>query len=74
MGALGSKRQAQCHRGHHLTGENTAPASNGGRRCKACNQAMSQAHNWRVRSGVLLSPAQLTALADEKYAVLARQG
>lgn len=74
MGALGNKRQAQCHRGHHLTKVNTAPASNGGRRCRACNQALSQAYNMAQRQGIYLLAADIDALSDEKYAVLQRQG
>lgn len=74
MGAMGSKRQPECHRGHALTGENTMEASNGGRRCVACNRALAQAYNWAQRKGLFLSAAQIDALSDEKYLALSRQG
>jgi hypothetical protein len=70
MGQLGNRQQPACKRGHRLEGKNAMPHSNGGRRCRACNRALTAADNLLNRKGISLTPAEVDALADEKYQAL----
>jgi hypothetical protein len=70
LGANGNRYQEECHRGHRLVEPNTKPGTGGGRRCRACERALSTAHNNFVRHGIPTSKEELDALADAKYAEL----
>lgn len=74
MGQLGNRQQPACKRGHRLEGRNAMPHSNGGRRCRACNRALTAAHNLLQRKGISLTKAEMEAMADEKYQALYRAG
>lgn len=70
MGARGNQQQEKCHRGHRLIEPNTKPANNGGRRCRACECALSAFHNARVRHGIDWDESKIQDYADNKYAEL----
>jgi hypothetical protein len=70
MGANGNKQQERCHRNHKLEGRNVKQGTGGGRRCRACERALSAAHNSQHRMGIILSETEVNDLADHKYAVL----
>jgi NAD-dependent SIR2 family protein deacetylase len=67
MGANGSLKQEKCYRGHKLVEPNTKTCQNGGRRCRACECALSRAHNWKVRKGVIWTVEDIQDAADAKY-------
>jgi len=69
MAANGNQTQDYCHRGHRLAGENRKPQTTGSR-CRACECALSHAHNQRVRNGIILTPSQVTEYADWKFSTL----
>lgn len=73
MGANGRATQTHCGRGHKMVDPNLLPASNGGRRCRACNRALSQVHNWLIRKGIFTTAEGLDELADKKYRQLIPQ-
>lgn len=70
MGMNGNRQQEKCHRGHLLVEPNTKPANNGGRRCRACECALSASHNARVRHGDVWTAETLGHYADLKYSEL----
>jgi hypothetical protein len=67
---MGAQPKEKCKRGHELEEWSTLPANPTGRRCRACNRAISTAFNWGKRYGQFLSESQLQDLADEKFAIL----
>lgn len=69
MAANGNKQQDTCHRGHRLAGDNRKPQTQGSR-CRACECALSHAHNNRVRKGIVLTPEQVNEYADWKFTTL----
>lgn len=69
MAANGNQRQEHCHRGHRLAGENRKPQTSGSR-CRACECALSHAHNHLTRNGTVFTPEQVTAYADWKFSTL----
>lgn len=70
MGANGSRPQEKCHRGHLLVEPNTKPGTNGGRRCRACECALSSAGNARKRHGIDWEEGKVQDYADTKYSEL----
>lgn len=71
MGLRGPKPQEFCQRGHELKDWSTLPATKSGRRCRACNRAISTAWNLEKRKGIVLTPHELNELADDKFFALA---
>ena len=71
MGTRGPKPKEYCIRGHVMEDWSTLPANPSGRRCRACNRAISTAWNMEKRHGIVLSPSELSELADEKFTALA---
>jgi len=67
---MGARTKEYCKRGHELEEWSTLPANPTGRRCRACNRAISTAFNWEKRLGLTLTPEGLQDLADEKFAAL----
>lgn len=74
MGQNGNQQQPACKRGHRLEGTNAIPHSRGGRRCRACNRALTASANLLSRKGVILTPQEVDQLADDKYQALLAVG
>lgn len=55
-----------CFRGHEISGENLK-IKNRGKGCRACECALSQAHNTMHRHGKIWGSEELQAYADMKF-------
>lgn len=62
-----SQRHEKCKRGHRLIEPNIKSCHNGGRRCRACECALSRAGNWKTRRGVIWTEEDIQESADAKY-------
>jgi hypothetical protein len=58
------------YRGHRLVEPNVKPGSNGGRRCRSCECALSAAHNALHRHGIDWDESKVQDYADLKYSEL----
>jgi hypothetical protein len=67
---MGAQPKDKCKRGHELEEWSTLPANPTGRRCRACNRAISTAFNWEKRLGLRLTEEGLQDLADHKFSLL----
>jgi hypothetical protein len=70
VGANGNREQERCHRGHKLIEPNTKPGTGGGRRCRACECALSASHNALHRHGNDWDESKVQDYADLKYSEL----
>lgn len=63
---MGRRARLICNRGHEVSGANWK-LKNRGTGCRACECALSQAHNMWRRKGQAWAEADLKLYADMKY-------